>query len=180
MKEIKLTQGKVTLVDDEDYEELNAFKWCARKDTKNGSYYAERALVLELHPKFKTKCIKMHRCIMEEENPKIHIDHKDGNTLNNTRQNLRVATPTQNGANRTKGSKSNTSGFRGVSFKKSSEENKTGRTSSVPRKQWVAQVNANGKRVTIGYFETPEEAAQAFDNAAKKYYGEFCGKLNFE
>ena len=168
MKKIPLTQGKHALVDDEDYDFLNQFKWCARKDNKSGSFYAERGLFQGPDAKPKIKCIKMHRIIVGELDSKVHIDHADGNTLNNTRGNLRKSSPLQNGGNRLRLNHRNSSGFRGVSRSR----NRTN--------PWIAQINKNGKRTCIGYYPTPEEAARAFDKAAKEIYGEFCGKLNFD
>jgi len=179
MKKIKLTQGKFALVDDEDFEELNQYKWCAYIDKKNGMYRAMRSVVIQYNPKMKTKGIIMHRAILGIVDPKIHVDHIDGNSLNNTRANLRKATPTQNGANR-RTSKANTSGYRGVCFRKKSGTDRYGNKLPFPKKEWVAQININGKRVGLGYFTTAEEAARAFDKAAKMIYGDFCGKLNFE
>lgn len=178
MKEIRLTQGKVAIVDDDDYERISQYKWYAGRDPKNGSYYATRSVVLQKEPKFKTKNFKMHREVLGIVDGKIHVDHKDGDTLNNTKENLRAATPSQNGQNRRK-NKNNASGFRGVSFKKRTYVRVSNRNWDPP-KQWVAQINVNGKRICLGYFYTPEEAALAFDKAAKEFYGEFCGKLNFE
>lgn len=179
MKEIKLTQGKVTFVDDEDYEELNQYKWCAGKDPKNGAYRVTRSIVLQFKPKLKTKGVIMPRVILGTTDPKIHVDHIDGNTLNNIRANLRETTPTQNGANR-RMSKANRSGYRGVCFRKKAGTDRYGNILPFPKKEWIAQININEKRTTIGSFSTAEEAAKAFDKAAKENYGEFCGKLNFE
>ena len=168
MKEIQLTQGKVALIDDDDYEKINEFKWCASFDPKSGKYYAEHSIVLELKPKLKTKSIKMHRIILGTTNSKIHVDHIDGNTLNNVKTNLREATPTQNGANRIIMSKANSSGFRGVYFKKNNNVNVSGRKYTAERRNWVAQININGKRTTLGYFSTPKKAARAFDKAQRR------------
>ena len=170
MKEIRLTQGKVALVDDEDYEKLSQFRWYAWRDPKNDRYYAGRNITLQQKPKLKATSIKMAREILGVTDPKTHVDHIDGNTLNNVRSNLREATPTQNQANRTASSRINSLGFRGIAF-----DTRSGRS-----KPWRAQINLNGKRTTLGTFASAEEAARAFDKAAKELYGEFCGKLNFE
>ena len=102
----------------------------------------------------------MHNMILGT--PKgLHTDHKDGDGLNNQRSNLRLATPSENGANRLVGS-NNTSGYKGISQKD---------------KKWGAQITKNQKIVYLGRFETKIEAAKAYNTAAKKYHGEFA-RLN--
>jgi hypothetical protein len=90
----------------------------------------------------------------------IEVDHKDGNGVNNKFKNLRSATTPQNRANSRKSVK-NTSGFKGVSF-------------YVGRGKWVAEIQFNGKRKRLGYFDTPEEAHKAYCVAADKVHGEFA------
>jgi hypothetical protein len=150
MKKIKLTQGKFALVDDDDFDYLNQWKWYAHK---NGYvFYAGRALG--------GKSIKMHRTILN--NPVgMEVDHRNGNGLDNQRKNLRVATRTQNHANVAK-LKNNTSGFKGVSYNKAS-------------KKFHAYIRTGGKNSkTIGYFETAEEASFAYKKAAVEIFGEFA------
>lgn len=94
MKEIPLTQGKVALVDDEDFELLNQLNWYAYKN-KTGNYYAVRNYSAE---KGKRKIILMHREIMDA--PKgIQVDHRNGDGLYNQKENLRLATHQQNSFN---------------------------------------------------------------------------------
>jgi len=90
------------------------------------------------------------------------VDHADGDRLNNRRENLRKATHAQNQQN-TKLSKANTSGFKGVTFR-------AGR--------WGAGIRANGTFTYLGRFTTKEEAARAYDAAARQLHGEFA-RLNF-
>lgn len=147
MKEIKLTKGFVALVDDEDYEELNKFKWRAVKVRDN--YYAYRL-------------VSMHREILNIKNSKIHIDHKDRNTLNNKKDNLRTCTPAQNNLNK-EVRKDNKLGVKGVRFSKK-------------QKRYIAVISINGKVKQIGSFNTVEEAAIAYNKKAKEVHGEFyCG-----
>jgi AP2-like factor, euAP2 lineage len=111
MKEIKLTQDKVALVDDEDYEEVSAFNWHAFRGGK--TFYAQRYIKL---PNGREAMQLMHRQILGlAHGDKLQVDHKDRNSLNNTRENLRVATAAQNGANNGK-QRGNKSGFKGVSW----------------------------------------------------------------
>jgi hypothetical protein len=85
----------------------------------------------------------------------LEVDHKDGNTLNNKRDNLRIATPSQNGANR---NKANNSGYRGVI--------KVG-------KSYQAHIKVNYKIIYLGTFALASFASAAYEAAAKKYFGEF-------
>jgi hypothetical protein len=92
------------------------------------------------------------------------VDHRNRNGLDNQRHNLRVATHTQNRVN--SGPRSdNRSGFKGVSFCKA-------------RNKWQAGLNSKRKYKFLGYFVSPEEAARAYDAAAKSLWGEFAF-LNF-
>lgn len=158
MKEIQLTQGKVALVDDEEFEFLNEFKWQAHKhrDT-NESYYAITNVKLGVN---KWKSIKMHRLIMKVVDPKILVDHRDRNGLNNQKINLRTATRLDNAANRN--SKPNTtSKFLGVSW-------------HIARNKWRANIQKNKKIKHLGYFINEIEAAKAYNNAAILTHGEFA------
>ena len=105
--------------------------------------------------------VAMHRLIMG--NPEgMHIDHRDGNTLNNRRENLRVCTRSQNKAN-SKIYRNNTSGFKGVSFVKKQLA-----------RPWIACIYHNRKRLYLGHFATPAEAHEAYKAAALRIFGEFA------
>lgn len=158
-KEIQLTQGKVAIVDDGDYEYLSQFKWFARKNTN--VWYAQR------HSPYvdgKRKTIHMHREIMSASG-EHKVDHLDGNGLNNVRSNLRLATQAQNQYNRPKQA-NNASGFKGVHLRASDNV-------------WVAHITHDGIRKHLGRFSSSEEAARAYDAAAKEFHGEFA-RLNFD
>src|SRR6188768_2332166 len=94
MKEIPLTQGKSVMVDDEDFEFLNQWKWYASKS--NNTFYAHRRV--GKHGRF----VYMHRLILGIDNisPELFPDHMDRNGLNNQRYNLRIATRSDNNSNR--------------------------------------------------------------------------------
>ena len=147
MKEIKLTDNFVALVDDEDYEFLSRFNWSAHY--KGGKWYADLS-------------ISMHRFILNLHKADGHVDHINGNTLDNRRSNLRTVTRSQNQMN-AKRREDNTSGYKGVSR----HNNK-----------WMARISINGKRFFLGHFDTPIEAAKAYDTVAKEYCKEFA-QLNF-
>ena len=161
MKTIELTQGQVALVDDEDFEWLSKWKWCADKTSRNGNYYAAR--YPRKNENRSKKYIRMHREILGAK-PCAQGDHRDGNGLNNCRDNLRVCTHAQNQQNK-RISKKNTSGFKGVHW-----HSLTGK--------WRAQIKANGKRMHLGLFANPVQAAHAYDAKAKELFGEFA-KPNF-
>ena len=92
-----------------------------------------------------------------------HIDHINGNKLDNRRENLRVVSASVNQANRKRLNKNNTSGMRGVSF-----------TAHSAKKPWKAQIMANKKQIYLGLFATKKEAIAARVAAEVKYYGEEC------
>lgn len=154
MKEIPLTQGKVALIDDEDFELVSQYKWHAHKN-KN-VFYARSSMDGEN--------ILLHRFILNTPDG-IEIDHKDRDGLNCTRENMRLATHTQNNANRGM-LRNNTSGYRGVRFYKASGS-------------WQSAISVNAVHKHLGYFDSPIEAARAYDEAAHELFGEFA-QLNFE
>lgn len=161
-KQITLTQGKFTIVDDEDFEWLNQWKWCANKI--HNIWYAIRGLIhSEKIANGKHICILMHRQIMNC--PKgFEIDHQDHNGLNNQKSNLRICTRNQNQHNQKIQTRIKSSQFKGVYWDKST-------------KRWPAQIKYNSKRIHLGGFGSEIEAAKAYDKAAKRLFGEFA-RLN--
>lgn len=150
MKAIQLTQGYTAQVDDSDFEWLSKHSW------KYSEGYAIR------YDFANKKTIYMHRIIIDTPDG-MHTDHITGDTLNNQRSNLRTCTNSQNQANRGL-SKNNTSGFKGVSR---------------DGKKWRAVIMVGNKYIRLSCHDTPEQAARVYDEAAKKYFGEFA-KLNFQ
>jgi len=158
MREIPLTQGKVAIVDDEDFEELSKYKWHASRGRH--TFYAIRTL--GKHPHMQT--IHMHREILKP--PLLLLcDHINHDGLDNRRCNLRICTYSQNLWNqRLQGG---TSVYKGVYFDKR-------------RNKWQAYITPKpkGERQHLGRFAKEIDAALAYDNAAAKFFGEFA-RLNF-
>jgi hypothetical protein len=157
-RKIYLDEGIWTILDPEDYYRYAGFKWCIGGDKDN--LYAVRG---RLNGPDGIKMVRLHRLIIDA--PKgLLVDHRNCDSLNNRRANLRLATRSQNQCN-TRKRKNTTSRFRGVCFHKFHQK-------------WATQIFAEGKRIFLGYFDSEIEAAKAYDEAAKKYYGEFA-RLNF-
>jgi hypothetical protein len=156
--EIPLTRGQVALVDAEDYERLNAFKWCATRNRVTAKWYAIRGVLVA----GKSTTIKMHREILLAPTT-AQIDHQNGNGLDNRRENLRIATNAQNLFNRGP-QRNNSSGFKGVCFHKQAQK-------------WKAEIAFRGQRKHLGLFTTPEDAHAAYIAAATQLHGEFAKTL---
>jgi hypothetical protein len=158
MKEIKLTKGMVALVDDGDLEKTTGYKWRARKGRH--SYYAT-AIIGDWREK---KEIQLHNLIMSPP-PGFIVDHIDLNGLNCLRENMRNCTGAENSKNRSAWGVSKYLGVSPVKHKTCV--------------RWDARIFSNGRRKYLGSFKSEEEAALAYDNAAKKIHGEFAN-LNFK
>ncbi len=160
MKQISLTQGKYTLVNDADFDWLNQWKWCANE--KAGDFYAVRN---SRRGEGKKRTIFMHRQILGlEYKNKQEGDHRNHNTLDNRRTNIRICTRKENAMNRGANCNS-TSQFKGVCWVKKV-------------KKWEAKIEINKITKHLGYFLNEIFAANIYDQAAKKYFGEFA-YLNF-
>lgn len=155
MKIIQLTQGQVALVDDEDYERINKHKWYAYVGVN--TFYARRTSGGEK--------IIMHREIMgcTKGDEKI-IDHINHNGLDCQQHNMRLVTKAQNAMNRISFGKSI---YLGVCLYNPKRY--------IPKStRWVASIHIKNKRINLGYFKEEIQAAQAYNEAAKKYYGEYA------
>lgn len=139
MKKIQLTRDRVTLVDDEDFEELNQWKWHAWKP-QNGSFYARRSLLCGK--------VLMHRQILGLKCGDLREgDHRNHNTLDNTRSNLRICTHKQNLMNQKPQRWGVSSRFKGVYWCK--EKKKMGSTDTHKRKKEVFRSFQNRRTCRI-------------------------------
>ena len=156
MREIPLTQGKVAIVDDEDYEYLMQWKWHL---SCNG--YARRSVdFYKQNGKRSGYSVFMHRQLISAP-IQFKVDHINNNRLDNRRLNIRLCTDRQNSYN-SKARKNNKSGFKGVCKEGSC---------------FRADISINGKKIYLGRFKCKIEAARVWNEAALKYHGEFA-KLN--
>jgi hypothetical protein len=152
MREIKLTQGKIALIDDSDYELVSQYHWYFDGQYAKACWDKQR----------KTYYLRMHRLILGLTDPKIDTDHINHNKLDNRRLNLRTCSRAENLRNRRAHGRSE---YLGVYYNN--------------KKYITAQIHVNGKTIHLGTFDTEEEAAIAYDNAAKQYHKEFAN-LNFK
>lgn len=170
-KKIKLTQGKFAIVDDADFDWLSKWSWHVIKQVfKNRTmYYAVRGSK-ELGKRGKKIPVRMHRVIMSSPEERT-VDHKNGNTLDNRRNNLRVCTRSENLRNSKKNKILAKSKYKGVICY--TNKYKDSRYHGIS-----ARIYVNGKTIHLGIFKTEKIAAKAYDQAALKYFGEFAC-LNF-
>jgi len=156
MKKIPVGKKLFALVDDEDYEALAKLKWYAFKS--NNVIYARHVIIR----KDERKWVFMHRMIMGDTDPNVIFDHENSDGLDNQKHNLRPCTRAQNSRNARK-PKNNTSGFKGVHC-----------YNHKAKKPWMATISIDREMLHLGVFATPEEAAYAYNEAAKEHHGEFA------
>jgi hypothetical protein len=162
MKEIKLTRGQVAKVCDCHAHLLEGYKWTAQWHKERQTYHAVRYVSVLERVFGGAKSISMHRVI--DGTPKGFVtDHIDHDTLNNQCSNLRTATNAQNQYNISK-RKNNKSGYKGVQ--------------QIGEKKWIATIALGAWAKHLGTFKSPEDAARAYDQAAREHHGEFA-KTNF-
>jgi len=158
-RRIKLTRGKYAIVDVEDFERLNKYKWHC---THYG--YAVRA-EYERSGKGKRQVgVHMHKMVCPAPDGMV-VDHVNRNSLDNRKSNLRVATQRQNVWNRKFVRKGGKTRYDGIRWDKN-------------REKWQVRLTIKGRRESFGYYADEVEAAKAYDEAAKRYRGEYAC-LNF-
>ena len=166
MIEVPLTKGKVASIRDEDIEIIEGSKWSV---IHNGwMYYAYRGRKDE--EEVGPNTIYMHRAIWEAYNGPVpsgkHIDHINGDSLDNRLENLRLATPSQNQQNSRKKAMDCSSKYKGVHFRK-----------GLKSKPWTSHIclpMSHRKSIRLGYFKTEVEAALAYNRKAIELFSEFA------
>lgn len=159
-RQVTLSLEQVALVDDDDYPELAKYEWKAMRGRH--CFYAVRKVYVQLDEQRIRKTLLMHRVILGiEDDPDIKIDHVDRDGLNNTRENLRIATASENQWNRGTDVDKKTSRYKGVYWNKE-------------RQKWHVQIGYMNKVIYIGRYDTEEAAAIAYNEAALYLHGEFA------
>jgi hypothetical protein len=147
--EIPLTRGYVTRIDDADRVFTDGHRWTAAVEPSRRAVYAVG--------KVNGRAVYLHSLLAPDW---AEVDHVDGDGLNNCRYNLRDGAGFRNNANKVM-LRNNTSGYKGVGWNKR-------------KSKWRASIMINRKSIFLGYFNTPEEAADAYDQAAVRYFGEYA------
>lgn len=147
MKEIELTQNKTTIVDNEDYEKLNQYKW------HYDGGYARRNKTISVG---RRTGWRMHWDIVGKPEGRLEVDHIDGDGLNNQKSNLRIGTHRQNMQNMSI-HKDNKSGYKGVYWHKL-------------LKKWQSSIWINGGHIHLGSFNNKEDAINAINNEMNKRF----------
>jgi hypothetical protein len=142
-----VSKNQTAIIDAADLQKVGPYAW-------QFDDYVRRQ---ETHPDGKRFTVMLHRLICDPPDH-LEVDHKDGNPLNNRRNNLRIAEHRQNGKNR-KTPKNNTSGVRGVHSR---------------RGKWIAQISVDGKGRHLGIFHSIGEAKRVYEEACRKFHGEFA------
>ena len=153
MKSVRLENSdKPAFVDDEDFDKVSKFKWYL---LARGHRFYARANLSKVGG-LPQRGISMHQLVTGAKG----VDHKDRDGLNNTRSNLRVCTESQNSMNKKKQDGS-FSKFKGVTYE-------------LKKKLWRARITINNKTIGLGRFKREEDAARAYDEAAKEHFSEFA------
>jgi hypothetical protein len=150
MKEIALTQGKVALVDDEDFDELSRYKWHARKDNSNMCYAGRNSEKIN----GRRHTIRMHWHIIGKPEKPFTVDHINGDGTDNQRSNLRIVSDRDNQCNRVHG-KIKSSKYPGV--RKSGDSGR-----------FKATIVINGKKKHLGCYDSPEIAFESYKAARQE------------
>lgn len=148
--------GLTTIIDREDWDKIKDYKWYSKKVTgyRDETHHVMAGVKNEYG---KATTITLHRLIMDA--PKgMQVDHINGDTLNNSKDNLRLATASQNSANK-RAQKNNKTGFAGV---------------VKVYNKFRATVTYQGKQIYLGLFKTSQEAARAYDQKKLQLFGQFA------
>ncbi|MDE5116453.1 MAG: AP2 domain-containing protein [Trichodesmium sp. St2_bin2_1] len=151
-KEILITRGQIVIVDEQDYEELSKYKW----------YLIDGFAARTIKKDDKRTTIYMHRVIMDAPMG-VSVYHINHNKLDNQRKNLRLVKGSARMHRRP--SVKHSSKYRGVYWCKD-------------KRKWIAEIKVYKKQIRLGRFEVEKDAAIAYDEAARKYYGSLA-RTNF-
>lgn len=156
--EIRLTQGQVTVIDAKDLELVQGFSWVASRTKSARGFCA----VANSQGTAASKQIRLHRMLLNA-SPDVEVDHRNHDTLDNRRDNLRAATRLQNSRNVRKRQQTRpcTSIHKGVCW-------------DSRKQKWMSRIYVNGRHRFLGYFDLDTDAAQAYDVAAAEMFGEFA------
>jgi hypothetical protein len=160
MKKIPLTQGRFTIVDDDVYEWASKLKWCWRKGTGAGHGYAGKTFSAD-HGL--SGMMFLHHCVIGYPLNGLKVDHIDGDGLNNQRNNLRIATVRQNGQNLKIHRAGRLPGCYQLTVREQFKKGLWEKT------YWKAAIRVGDRQVSIGHFNTEQEAHEAYLNYIKKH-----------
>jgi len=152
MKTFKTTNGFEVIIDDDWYDDITSVRWSAA--AANQKYIKT---IYKNHDGVWVN-VYLHRLIIGANRGET-VDHINGNTYDNRRENLRICSKSQNGFNRGP-NKNNLAGFKGVQLRSD-------------KKKWMARINVMGKAFYLGCFDTKELASEAYKEASKRLHGEF-------
>ena len=153
--------GHRIVVDLDDFEKVSCLSWEVIKRSDTYIYFRARLRGVdpETGDKLYKKKVYLHRYIMGITDPSVVVDHINGNTLDNRKENLRVCTVAENNCNRT--NKRNSTGYKGV------------RKDGSKERPYTARIQHKRKVYLLGSFASPEEAHEAYCAKAKELHGEF-------
>lgn len=161
MKVIPLTRGQFTIVDDEDYDRLtkHSWAWVPSTSSQSSQGYAVRK---GNKKRGEPRTVQMHREILGVAGEEF-VDHINLNSLDNRKENLRIADVQTNAFNRAKPVMDCTSQYKGVFM----------RGKDKCSRMWTARIKFNGRHVELGKYQSEEAAAAAYNFASRIFFGRY-------